>query len=222
MLLIIGQSKRTARAVSDTFHHMSILSYGATPHEALSEVSDVYRAVLILYPEGFPDITDYVTRIKSYNSCLPIFGLTAEAPPSHYPDLFDGVFTRAEFTPALAERIIRYAEENRLARIGDYFLAGFDASRNIVGVNYFYTKINLTKTEAMILRYLIRSYPVPQSANDILKYAFRQSRQPDPASIRTHLSLMNKKFENTIGRKMVVHEPGEGYRIITPELSKII
>ena len=221
MLLIISPSKKNARAVSDTFHHMSILSYGATPHEGLSEISGLYRAVLILHPESFPDVIDYVSRLKSYNSALPIFALTERPPALIYSELFDGIFTRHTFTPALAEKIISYADENRLARIGDYFLAGFDASRNLVGVNYFYTKIKLTKTEAMILRYLIRSYPVPQSAENILKYAFRQARAPEASSIRTHMSLMNKKFSETIGRRMIVNEPGEGYRILTPELSKI-
>ena len=120
----------------------------------------------------------------------------------------------------MAERIIDYANKNSLAKIGDYYLAGFDASNHTIGVNYFYTKIGLTKTEAMILRYLIRSYPIPQSADKILKYAFKPSRAPEAASIRTHLSLMNKKFESTIGRKMVILEPHRGYIILTPEYIK--
>ena len=71
MLLIISQSKRLAKSVQETFYYMSILSYGATPHEALSEVSGLYRAVLIINPESFPDINDYVLRLKSYNTALP-------------------------------------------------------------------------------------------------------------------------------------------------------
>ncbi len=217
MLLIISQSRRIARSVSETFHYMSILSYAATPHEALSEVSTMYRAVLIISPEGFPDINDYVTRIKSYNSDIPVFALTDGEPPSYYPDIFDGVFTKPHFTPALAQKIISYANENNHAKIGDYFLAGFDASSSTVGVNYFYTKVNFTKTEAMILRYLIRSYPVPQKAESIIKYAFKPMRAPEPASIRTHLSVMNKKLEACIGKRMITLEPGRGYYIATPE-----
>lgn len=220
MLLIISKSRRTARSISETFHYMSILSYAATAHEALSEISPLYRAVLIVNPEGFPDINDYVTRIKSYKSDMPVFALTESATPSYYPDVFDGVFTRPSFTPALAEKIISYANENSRARIGDYYLGGFDASSSTVGVNYFYTKVNFTKTEAMILRYLIRSYPVPQRADKIIKYAFRHSRAPEPASIRTHLSIMNKKMESCIGRRLITLEPGQGYFIMTPEYEK--
>lgn len=217
MLLIISQSKKVARSVAETFYYMSILSYGTTPHEALSEVSNLYRAALIINPEGFPDIIDYVNRIRSYKSDLPIFAiLDGEAPPV-YDDIFDACFTKPSFTPALAEKIITYANKYNRARIGDYYLAGFDASSSMIGVYYFHTKVDLTKTEAMILRYLIRAYPLPQRADKILKYAFKPSRTPEPSSIRTHLSLMNKKFEASIGRRMIGFEPGRGYVVLTPE-----
>ena len=88
MLLIISQTKKNAKSVADTFHYMSILAYGATPHEALSEVSDLYRAVLIIHPESFPDINDYVNRIKSYKSNIPVFALTDSSPASFYSDVF--------------------------------------------------------------------------------------------------------------------------------------
>lgn len=221
MLLIISQNKKIARSISDTFHYMSILSYAATPHEALSEVSELYRAALIVAPEGFPDINDFVSRIKAYKSDIPVFALTESAPPLHYSDIFDGIFTKPHFTPALAEKIINYANENNYASIGDYYLGGFDASSSTVGVNYFYTRVGLTKTEAMILRYLIRSYPVPQNAQSILKYAFKPSRMPEPSSIRTHISIMNKKLENTIGKRLITLEAGKGYFIMTPEYAKI-
>ena len=217
MLLIISQSKKTSRIISETFHYMSILSYGATPHEALSEVSILYRAVLIVNPEGFADINDYVNRIKSYRSDMPIFALTDGEPSRFYYDIFDGIFTRPTLTSSLAEKIIDYANKNNKAKIGSYLLAGLDASSSRVGVYYFYDKINFTKTEAMILRYLIRSYPLPQKAKYILKYAFRPSRTPEESTIRTHISLMNKKFESVIGRKMITLVPGRGYMVLTPE-----
>lgn len=217
MILIISQSKKTAKSVAEAFHYMSILSYGATPHEALSEISNLYRAVLIINPDAFPDIIDYVNRIKSYKSDLPIFAILDDETAPYYPDLFEACFSRSISTTSIASKIISYSKENNRKSIGDYYLAGFDASSHTVGVYYFHTKLPLTKTETMILRYLIRSYPVPQKSNNILRYAFKSSRTPEPSSIRTHLSLMNKKFEETIGRKMISLEPGQGYVIPTPE-----
>ena len=220
MLLIISQSKKIARSISETFHIMSILSYAATPHEALSEISDLYRAVLIINPESFPDINDYVNRIRSYKSDIPIFAKLEDSAPTYYSDIFDGCFEKTTFTPALAEKIINHANEKNDAMIGEYYLAGFDASSRTVGVYYFYTKLNLTKTEAMILRFLIRSYPTPQKADAILKYAFKPTRAPEPSSIRTHLSLINKKLDESIGRKLIGFESGRGYIILTPNRLK--
>lgn len=217
MLLIISQSKKTSRSIGETFQYMGILSYGTTPHDALSEVSELYRAALIVYPESFPDIIDYVNRIKSYRKDLPVFALTYDTPFSYYYDIFDGIFTRHTFTPSLAEKIIEFANINKRAKIGAYFLAGLDASSDRVGVYYFYDKINFTKTESMILRYLIRSYPIPQSPRNILKYAFKPSRVPEESTIRTHISVMNSKFKSTIGRPMLTSVPGRGYMILTPE-----
>ena len=121
----------------------------------------------------------------------------------------------------IIDNAIKYANDNNRARIGEYFLAGFDASSNNVGVNYFYDKLDLTKTEAMILRFMIRKYPVPVSCKEIVKYAFKQSRAPEPTSIRTHISLMNKKLENITSRKMITFVPRRGYVIITPEYDKL-
>ena len=222
MLLIISQSKKLAKSVRETFHYMSILAYGATPHEALSEVSEIYRAVLIINPGNFPDINDYVNRLKSYKSNLPIFALSEEDEKPFFPDIFDGVFTKNSFTPLLASKIISFANENNRAKIGDYRLAGFDASSNLVGVTYFDKRVDLTKTEAMILRYLLRVYPIPKNAEEIIKYAYKPNRVPEMASIRTHISLMNKKLDKELGRKMIVHAPGKGYLILTPEYDKII
>ena len=222
MLLIISQSKKLAKSVQETFYYMSILAYGATPHEALSEVSGIYRAALIINPDGFPDINDYVNRLKSYKSDLPVFALTENQPKPFYSDIFDGVYTKNAMTPLLAHKIIDFANKNNRTKIGDYRLAGFDASSNIVGVRYFDRSVNLTKTEAMILRYLLRVYPVPQSPAKIIKYAYRPSHLPEEASIRTHVSMINKKLEVAAGKKMIVHAPSKGYLILTPEYEKII
>ena len=222
MLLIISQSKKLAKSVQETFYYMSILAYGATPHEALSEVSGIYRAALIINPDVFPDVNDYVVRLRSYKSDLPVFALTNSEERSFYADIFDAIFTRNSLTPHLASKIIDFANENSRAKIGDYRLAGFDASSQRVGVSYFDKKIDLTKTEAMILRYLMRVYPIPQNADKITKYCFKPSREPESSSIKTHISVMNKKLDAAIGRKMIVHVPEKGYLILTPEYEKII
>lgn len=217
MLLIISKTKKTACDVAETFHYMSILAYGATPSEALSEVSELYRAALVISPELLADAKDFVKRLKGYKRDLPVFAVTDEEVDPELTETFDAVFRKPTFSPALAEKIITFANEHSRARIGDYRLAGINASSDRVGVTYFDKKVKLTKTEAMILRYLIRSYPLPTDAKDILKYAFKSSRAPESASIRTHISLMNKKLEVVMQKRAIVLVAHEGYLIATPE-----
>lgn len=220
MLLIISQSKKLSKSIAETFHYMSILAYGATPSEGLKEISKLYRAAIIIHPEEFPDICDYVLRMKSYMKDLPIFALSSESNLPYGEQLFDAIFKNQSMTASLASKIIEYSKTTSRESIGDYRLAGFDASCDVIGVNYFFKRLNLTKTEAMILRYLIRSYPVPQKSDNILKYAFKASRLPDKSSVRTHISIMNKKFESQTGDKLIVGVSHDGYRISTPEFAK--
>ena len=94
MLLVISQSKKLAKSIAETFHYMSILAYGATPSEALSEVSRLYRAAIIIHPEELCDVGEYVLRIRSYMKDLPIFALSAEESLPYGDQLFDAIFKK--------------------------------------------------------------------------------------------------------------------------------
>ena len=216
MILIISPSNRIAKDISEIFHYMSILSYGTTPKEGLSEISTLYKAVLIAEPSSFADIKDYTKRIHAYSSALPVYAITQNE-YEQTDEIFDFVYSKTVFSTTVAVDIVNRLNAEHNAKVGMYKLAGFDASYNILGVSYFFDSIKLTKTESMILRYLIRCYPLPQNAKDILKYSFKHSRAPEEYSIKTHISSMNKKFFSLTGRKMIELIPSKGYIIITPE-----
>ena len=218
MLLVISQRKNLASYVSESFHYMSILSYGATPKEALIEISDVYRAVLIVNPTELPDERSFVTRLREYKENIPIFALMLSDTVPTDPSIYDMTFDRAVFSPAIAASIIKFAKMNSYAHIGEYRLAGMDASSDRLGVTYFARSMNFTKTEAMIIRLLTVSYPSPRSSDEILKYAYRESRLPDRSSIRTHVSIINKKFYLQTKRKLINKVDNKGYVLTTPEL----
>ena len=217
MLLIISRSKKTGEALSDTFYYMGVLSYAATPKEALSEISIIYNSVVIIEPEGFPDIGDYLVKLKSYLKDVPIFGLS-DVPRDKFPKTLTYVFRRDMSSPVIANRISQYCIHSFHGSIGTYKLAGFDASSHEACVTYFGDKVDITRTEAMILRYLICAYPIPRNAETILKYAFRPSRRPEVASIRTHISSINKKLLGVTERKTIELMPKQGYYIMTPEM----
>ena len=206
--------------IAEIFYFMGYLTHGTTPHGALSEISTLYRAVIIAEPESIPDIEDYLSRLRGYSSSVPIFAICQSEPEVRYRSLFGTVFKNGTFSPTLAASISEYLDERGLEVMGDYRLAGIDASVTRTGVYYFSTRLGLTKTEVMILRFLIRSYPIPRDTQTVLKYAYRPTRCPETAGVRTHISIMNKKFRELTGRNLIASLPGRGYVILTPEIAE--
>jgi hypothetical protein len=58
----------------------------------------------------------------------------------------------------------------------------------------------------------------PQSAKSIVKYAYKPGKKPEIASIRTHISVMNRKFREITGKNLFVGIEKEGYVVSTPEI----
>ena len=220
MILIIDHNKRNADSISDMFYYMGILSKSASPVEALSEISSVYKAVLISEPSAFPDIKDYTSKLSAYYSDIPIFSVSSDPENAAYKGVFRKNYDINMYSSAIAMDISSELRAKGVTPIGTYRLAGIDASCDTSNVTAFDKAIPFTKTEVMILRYLICTYPAPQTAKSILKYAFKQNRKPDITGIRTHISVMNKKFRQIRDRNIIVSIPEKGYVISTPEILK--
>lgn len=216
MVLIINRNKRDAVIFSETFHFMGILSYSATPTEALSEISLLYRAAIIMEPDTLPDPRDFVARLRSY-AAIPIFAISDGTIEN--AGIYDEVYNYRGYSSHFISRIAKKTKSMGLPYIGDYRLAGIDANCDRVGVCYFDKPIGLTKTESMILRFLIRSYPEPMDAAKILKYAFKSARRPEASGVRTHISMINRKFKAITDRNLITLVPGRGYAVLTPEMN---
>ena len=222
MVLIVSSAKKKAKSISDIFYYMGVLSYAATPYEATSEISGMYRAVLVLDPEELPDADNFVERLRNYNALVPVFALSDSINNCNYHKIFDKVFEGDIYSSTLVEEIVSYQSERKLPLTAHYRLAGIDASCNKAHVTVFDKSVTFTKTETMMLRYLIASYPAPQDAKSIIKYAFKPSRKPETSSIRTHVSVMNKKFREVRERNLFVNIPDRGYAVSTPEILSTI
>ena len=216
MILVINKSKKAARNLAEAFYYMGIIAYGTTPSDALSEISLRYSAVIIMNPSHLADKGDYISRLRSYAQ-VPVFAMTDE--PEEKDDIiFDKVLKLSTYISVAMDKIGDYCHENGLRIPGVYKLMGLDLSFYLNTPTYMFSPLSLTKTELMILRTLIRTYPQPTGAKEILKYAFKQSRLPDPANVRTHISIINKKFRSMTERNLITLTVREGYRILTPEI----
>lgn len=216
MLLIIDKSKKKANSTAEIFRYMGIVARAETPETALGEVSLLYRAVLLTSPDLVSDLGEYIKSLRSYVSSVPIFALSDTKYFGNFtPDSVIGAKTTAAM---IIKHIKEFCDKHSLIAPGEYKLAGLDASPSLGCVTYYSQPLNLTRTESMILRALMRTYPVPLSPKGILKYAFAQSRLPDVTGIRTHISSINKKFRDIEGRKLIISDDSRGYVILTPLL----
>ncbi len=211
MILVVSKSKSEAEKLAESFNIMGYLSLGVAGASAKDELTPSYHAIIVINPITIPSL-DSLLYYNSIGLKVPIFAIG---------DVEDGrfseIYTQPVGTSILIKRIIRYLVINEKPIIGKYKCAGFDASAILPNIQFFDRPIKLTKTEKMIFRYLSVSYPLPVTADQIIKYAIRPSRNPEPSSIRTHISGMNKKFKDIIGRPMIDFFDRRGYLLITPD-----
>ena len=216
MILIVSNSIKSGELLTDMFHYMGFLARCTTASEALTEASAFYRAVIVVSPSELYSAEDFCKQIKNISRRTPIFALLKKG-EANYENCFDGYFENSTYAAEIIRKIIDFTSENRLPTPGSYKLSALELSVNLTVPMYATLGLPFTKTECMILKYLIRCYPSPTTAEDILLHAYRPTRLPDAANIRTHLSSINKKFRAAFGRNLVSHVLGEGYVIETHE-----
>lgn len=217
MILIINKSRKEAESLAGAFRYMGIIARGETPERTTTEVSTLYRVILIVDPEKLPDECEYIARLRSYIGDIPIIALTGnhQSLKSQYAARVERTITASK----LYQTIRGICDSTAIALPGEYMLAGIDASIDRGVVTYFSEPISLTKTESLILRFLIRTYPLPVAPKVILKYVFSQTKTPEVSSIKTHICAINGKFKERIGRNLIVSIDG-GYVVMTPMLAK--
>ena len=217
MILVIDKSKKEGRSFAEAFKYMGIVARAESPSSASGEISTFYRLIIIVDPHTLPDEREYVRNLRSYLGGVPIMALTdsAIADPAIYELSAGKSLSAAEIYGVIR----KYFKSSRLYPPGEYLLFGLDASAEARFVTNYSTVLSLTKTESMILRTLIRAHPIPLSPKDLLKYAFNQSKLPDPRSIRTYVCSINKKFQHHFKRKLIVSIEG-GYTVLTPDLAE--
>lgn len=220
MILVIDSNRQNARKFADSVYYLGIPTMASTPSDAPSRISRDFKAIIILSPDKISDIHSFATRLRSYASDTPIFALYSEDTVIRYTHLFDAALTNT-YISLVYDRICKYCSENRLTPPGEFRLCGIDASISQRCTTYLWENIKFTRTENMLLRTLIATYPRPLPTRELLNLAFKKSRVPEPSNIRAHISIMNKKFREKTGRNLISLSPsGAGYQILTPELQE--
>ncbi len=214
MILVVSSFKKNTADFTDMLHYMGFLAKGVTPSEALSEINEAYRAIIVMSPSKLYSANDFVEQIRKYTYQTPIFAIFSK--DEDFPkELFDDCFCGEGYVAKISQSILKFTDEHYLPRPGTYTLEGLDFSVDLTTPLYGFMGLPFTKTECMIIRYLIRAYPNPVTPDQILDHVYRPSRAPDPANIRTHISVINKKFRKIADRNLVYPITREGYIIAT-------
>ena len=106
--------------------------------------------------------------------------------------------------------------DNNLPLIGEYAYAGLMIQCYRRPPLYYFLDVNVTKTQRMILSYLVHARFEQQSLKNISKYAFKYGNKRGENSIRTHIAKINDFFVTLTTRKIVGCNPGTGYYIFSP------
>lgn len=212
MILVIDTSRKNASVITDILWYMGFLAYPANPQKGLKEISNIYTAILISNPIKFPDIKDYVKRIKSYDSNMMIFSISDGENP--FPELFDLNFRNNIYSSTLAREMVAYSIKRAYRIIGEYKAWEISANYGDNMVIYEGKEIPFTKMEMRVIRFLLRTHPAPQMTDRIIKYIYPKSKRPEHSGLRTHISHINTKFRAVTGKNLIEMKPKEGYTIL--------
>ena len=217
MLLIVDKSNKNGKTARDMAYIMGFLAQAVSPYDFFKEISPFYSAVLVIDPAGFKEDREYFEKMCKFKLGIPFFALCPTAPSEPILSAFDKIIIGNEFTSRVMDQMLTYAKANGVRPLGEYCGYGYQASVRYKDAEYFERPIKITKTEKMILRFLIRAYPMPMNAERILKYAFKPGKQIETASIRTHISLLNKQCRDVAERNVIEFVPKSGYTVYVPK-----
>lgn len=211
MVIVISSTPSQGTAYANALRYFGLVAFQETPMRALSEISPRISAVLITTPGAIADEKDYVKRIKSYNRSVPVFAIRDSS-----DEAYDCCIPRDSSVSLVYEAMQEYIKSKGSRPLGVYKLAGLDVSIGQRIQSYSFLDIKFTETELFIIRLLIRSFPIRQTAKQIIRYAYPKNCLSCEAVVRTHISKINKKFSKLTERHLITSEMRAGYIIDTP------
>ena len=164
-----------------------------------------------MHPNELPDYRDYVNRLKTYSPTSPIFSLSSKE-ENIDTSIFAGNFNHTAYASNMLKKINEFAAANKILRPGLYQRLTINLSAYHTTPTIYSQPFNLTKTECMVLRYLIQITPNPATAQEIINHIYSPSKAPNPSNIRTYVSIINKKARPLYnGKNIIFSVQGQGY-----------
>lgn len=211
MILLVGRSRGLCDTVGELLQRMGYISEQVLPEEAEARLCPRHHAVLLLGRRVCEGVGEFVGRLRAVGGNIPIYAIRDDFSPEEH-SVFDGVYANSVFSAAAVGELATLAVSRGLVPIGEYISGGIDARVNGREVKLCGEPLGLTRTEAAVLRYLIAVGGEGIRASEILTGLFRPSRRPTEASVRTHISSINKKATELSGHPVITSDE-RGYAL---------
>lgn len=201
MILILSGRIRTAEAIAEMLRYAGVICYCTTYAASLGEIAPQYKAVLAVEPHTEPCLDAYMRSIHEAAPRALLYSISGSIGGR------SAFFIREYPRHVSPSHLLRDMTEDarRLGTVapGSYCAVGIDASCNRKYATIYDDRLPFTRTELMILRCLLASSPRPLSADELLKYAFKRARQPQVSAVRTHVSVINRRFRDMYGENLI-------------------
>ncbi len=201
MILLYGKDDGIRKTVCNMLHLLGAICIEGDDNQPLPVSPSLLHAQIILSPEY--DIRQTIVKIRDRHPSAPLFTLLDKHPAAPSRALVDKAFSSEVSIPHALFGIIEDCRHLGRTPPCSYEALGIRAHINTDGVYYLGRKISFTKTEAMLLRALLIAHPKPLYASALLSVALSPSRELDVANVRTHVSVMNKKFLFHTGLRLI-------------------
>lgn len=220
MILILSEDATARKTLSEMLYILGVICYEHSLDDEILPSAHLYRAVFIALPDE--NIEGYKHYVRKRLGDIPIFTVFDRFYMRHSRADIEAAFKYGEGIPQILSSVINICKSRALPPPCDYRRNGLDASLSKTGVFYDGKLLSLTKTETMIIRSLIIAHPRPLYASGILALAFKASRTPEVANVRTHVSVINKKCLFLVGRRLIQSNEAGKYMLSHAKIPAIV
>lgn len=218
-ILIVEDDKALQKALSDFLKNEGFLTDTAsTGSEAITKI-DRTNPDLVLLDLGLPDIQGetIIKKYKSEGSQIPIVVLTAKSRPQEVAqglnlgadDYLAKPFAIEELLARINARIKSKVNiGSNTIRIKDLVL---DLSKMIAKVGD--EKVNLTKTEFELLRFLMENKSKVMTREIILNHVWGYSTEIESRVVDIYIGYLRNKIDKKFNKNYIKNKRGFGYFI---------
>jgi DNA-binding response OmpR family regulator len=217
-ILIVEDDKALQSVLSDFLKQEGFITETASTGASALSIIDKSPPALVLLDLGLPDIQgeSVLQSIRESYAGLPVVILTAKSKPQEIAaglnlgadDYLAKPFAAEELLARINARIKGPHDQDEIIKLDDLVV---DVSR--ITVKRGKKKINLTKTEFELLKYLLKNKGRVVSRDSILNNVWGYTSDVETRVVDVYIGYLKKKIDSKSEKKLIKNKRGFGYLI---------